>query len=273
MSLNSRKCNLIRPFTVAIEGNIASGKTTALKFFQDKEQFLTVPEPVDKLRDVHGHNLLELMYKDPKRWCMLFQSYYQLTMMENYNLKTTAPVKIMERSIFSARHCFIENLHAEGHLSDVELVVLDEWFTWIINNLDVNVDLIVYLRTKPEVVWERISGRRRSEEQEIPLQYLKDLHNIHEKWIADVMEKESTKVLILDGNKDIVEVEKMFEQHKDLICNKKPLSTNGHVLKEISNQDINSMKSLKISEKDTKCIGVSTSRSKSKINDENLPRI
>ena len=81
------------------------------------------PEPVDKWRDLNGANLLELMYKDPVRWAFAFHSYIQLTMLENH-LKINQidenssdisinhgfyPINIMERSIFSARYCFLEN--------------------------------------------------------------------------------------------------------------------------------------------------------------------
>ena len=34
-------------------------------------------EPVSKWQDVKGHNLLQLMYDDPSRWSLTFQSYVQ----------------------------------------------------------------------------------------------------------------------------------------------------------------------------------------------------
>ena len=39
--------------------------------------------------------------------------------------------------------------------------------------MDFKVDQIIYLRTNPEVVHERIKKRNRKEEQTIPLEYLK----------------------------------------------------------------------------------------------------
>ena len=58
-----------RPFTLVVEGNIGSGKTTFLDHFQkfdNKVEILT--EPVDKWRNANGHNLLEMIYEDPVRF-------------------------------------------------------------------------------------------------------------------------------------------------------------------------------------------------------------
>ena len=43
--------------------------------FKSKVDVLT--EPVSKWQDVKGHNLLQLMYDDPSRWSLTFQSYVQ----------------------------------------------------------------------------------------------------------------------------------------------------------------------------------------------------
>lgn len=45
-------------------------------------------------------------------------------------------------------------------------------------------DLIVYLRTSPESVFERMKARMRGEECAVPLSYLKDLHKFYEGWIG-----------------------------------------------------------------------------------------
>lgn len=48
-----------------------------------------------------------------------------------------------------------------------EFSVLCEWYDFLCKSpeLDLNVDLIVYLRTSPEVVFERVKRRARSEEK------------------------------------------------------------------------------------------------------------
>lgn len=52
-----------QPFTVLIEGNIGSGKTTFLNHFkQFEDQVCLITEPVDKWRNLHEFNLLVCKY-------------------------------------------------------------------------------------------------------------------------------------------------------------------------------------------------------------------
>ena len=82
-------------------------------------------------------------------------------MLKNHTMKTSRPVKLMERSIYSAKYCFAENLRQNGLMAESEYQVLTSWFDHLVNSpeLDLGVDLIVYLRTKPEIARERLLGR------------------------------------------------------------------------------------------------------------------
>lgn len=42
---------------------------------------------------------------------------------------------------------------------------------------------LVYLRSDPKVVYERVKARARVEECHVPLEYLEQLHKIHEDWL------------------------------------------------------------------------------------------
>ncbi|XP_040427121.1 thymidine kinase 2, mitochondrial isoform X2 [Cygnus olor] len=154
---------------ICIEGNIASGKTTCLDYFAQTTNIEVLTEPVNKWRNVRGHNILGLMYQDASRWGITLQSYIQLTMLEQHVRPMVSPVRMMERSIHSAKYIFVENLYRSGKMPEVDYVVLSEWFDWIQNNTDVTVDLIVYLQTSPEVCYERLKRRCREEEKIIPL--------------------------------------------------------------------------------------------------------
>ena len=88
-----------KPYTVIVEGNIGSGKTTFLQPFLQNPNIEVCPEPVEKWRNLQGHNLLQKMYQDPSRWSMLLQTYIQLTMVQLHNQPCQRPVKIMERSL------------------------------------------------------------------------------------------------------------------------------------------------------------------------------
>jgi thymidine kinase len=100
---------------ICVEGNIASGKMTCLEFFSNTTDVEVLMEPVPKWRNVRGHNSLGLMYQDACRWGLTLQTYVQLTMLDQH----TSPVRLMERSIYSARYIFVENLYRSGKMPDM----------------------------------------------------------------------------------------------------------------------------------------------------------
>lgn len=206
-------------FTVLVEGNIGSGKTTFLNNFANDDA-LILSEPVERWRNVQGHNLFGLMYNNPSRWAHTFQSYVQLTMMDFHMERSNHRLKLMERSIYSARYCFVENLKNNGYLADVEYVVLDEWFKWFISRVDVSCDLIVYLRTDPKVLHERIISRGRKEESSISLEYLEKLHQLHEKWLYEKSAFHCpAPVRVLDANQDLKQITEDFHKFRNEIYN------------------------------------------------------
>ncbi|XP_063801476.1 thymidine kinase 2, mitochondrial [Pseudophryne corroboree] len=204
--------------TICVEGNIASGKTSCLEYFSNTPNLEVLTEPVAKWRNVHGHNPLGLMYLDPSRWGLTLQTYVQLTMLDVHTRPSIASVKMMERSIHSAKHIFVENLYKSGKMPEVDYVVLTEWFNWIIENIDLSVDLIVYLRTSPETCYQRLKMRCREEERVIPLEYLYAIHGLYEEWlIKQTSFPVPAPVLVIDADKDLEEMIQHYEANRGRI--------------------------------------------------------
>ena len=84
----------------------------------------------------------------------------------------------MERSVHSARACFIENLAPV--MTPGERAVLDSWYSLLTTNMNMEVDLVIYLRTSPQVALARVQGRSRDEEMQIPEQFFTNMHQLHE---------------------------------------------------------------------------------------------
>lgn len=70
-----------------------------------------------------------------------------------------------------------EIVMSQCQISNDEISILSEW-TWFLSSI-----YLVYLRTTPEVVYERMKVRGRSEETSVSLDYLKQLHDLHEDWL------------------------------------------------------------------------------------------
>ncbi|XP_033116605.1 thymidine kinase 2, mitochondrial-like [Anneissia japonica] len=209
-----------KPIVIAIEGNIGSGKTRMLEFFEKHvPEVETLMEPVHKWRNFNGHNLLGMMYNDPERWSFTFQSYVQLTMAESHRTPQTKPVMMRERSIYSAKYCFVENLYECEKMSKAEYDVLTGWFDWILKNQTPKVDSIIYLRTTPENCQRRIKERSREEESCIPIEYLQHLHQLHEDWLINKTKFPlPAPVTVLDANLTLDQMFEMYtkDQHKIL---------------------------------------------------------
>ncbi|KAH9515126.1 Thymidine kinase 2, mitochondrial [Bulinus truncatus] len=204
-------------YVVCVEGNIGCGKTTLLNYFRKTKNCEVLAEPVDKWRNIQGFNALELLYQDPKRWGLTLQTYVQLTMLQTHTKAQEYPVRLMERSIFSAKYCFVDNLFNSGQMTKVEHIILTEWFDWIIKTQNIKVDLIVYLRTDPDNLYSRIKNRCRKEEMGIPLEYLKTLHQIHEDWLIHKKINTPAEVLVIDANSSLEDMEVAYEKHRDRI--------------------------------------------------------
>ncbi|XP_014777566.1 thymidine kinase 2, mitochondrial [Octopus bimaculoides] len=185
--------------TISVEGNIGAGKSEMLNFF--------AKDPT----------IEDLMYKDPSRWGFTFQSYVQLTMLQNHMSKCAKPVQMMERSIYSAKYVFVENLYKSGLMPGADYEVLTEWFNWATNNLDFHVDQIIYLRCHPETALERIKKRNRKEELNITLEYLQSLHERQEEWLIDGCYGKHTEVLVLDAEQDLKSMLEVFENSRNKI--------------------------------------------------------
>ncbi|XP_037892713.1 deoxynucleoside kinase isoform X2 [Glossina fuscipes] len=208
-----------QPFTVLIEGNIGSGKTTFLNHFkQFEDQVCLITEPVDKWRNLQEFNLLSLMYSQPDKWAMPFQSYVNLTMLQSHTMQTDKPVKLMERSLYSSKYCFVENLYKSKLMEPAMYHILQEWYKFIEESIHIRADLIVYLRTSPDIVHKRIQKRARSEESSISLKYLQELHDLHENWLM-ANQGYNSKVIVLNADLDLEQIGTEYKRSENHIIN------------------------------------------------------
>ena len=125
-----------RRVTLCVEGNISAGKSSFLRFIADEcvelqDVIEVVPEPVDRWRAVGGSktNVLDAFYKDPGRYAYTFQNYVFVTrmMQERESAAGAAPLRLLERSVFSDRMVFVRAVHEARWMSDMELDIYDSW--------------------------------------------------------------------------------------------------------------------------------------------------
>ncbi|XP_053200453.1 deoxynucleoside kinase-like [Panonychus citri] len=195
---------------IIVEGNIGVGKTTLLETMRELygSKVRVFSEPIKKWQCYHGDNLLSAMYNDPKRWSFTFQKAISLSLIKMHDeaSKIQDAHVISERSIFGAKQIFVEHLKNKGFLSKVEYGILEEDFNFLISSWKLAPEIIVYMRASPEVCYKRIQDRGRVEEKKITLDYLKGLHELHERWLSpscnhchnDIIASKST--IVIDAN-------------------------------------------------------------------------
>merc|ERR1712179_664070 len=117
-----------------------------------------------------------------------------------------------------AKYCFVENLMRSGKMPLSEYEALSSWFDFLLTSpqVDLGVDLIVYMRTSPEVALTRLMERGRGEEHLIAKQYIDDLHQLHEDWLIHGKHALPAPVIVVDADKDLEEMKVVFIKKENI---------------------------------------------------------
>ena len=201
-----------KPIIISIDGNIGSGKSTLIRILQrelsNNKNIIFLQEPVSewiKIKDNDGNNILSNFYCDKKRWSYIFQNFAFITRIKImfdainknivYNFQKRKVI-ITERSIETDKNIFAKMLYDHGNMSQLEFKIYSYWHDNLMQEKNM-VNNIIYLRTSPEDAFNRIKKRNRNEENNIPFEYVQNVHNYHDKWLVD--NTKECNVCYLDG--------------------------------------------------------------------------
>lgn len=213
------------PEIFIVEGNIGSGKSTFLTRVKEilKDEVQIIYEPLDEwlsIKDKTGKNILDYFYSDMERYCYAFQSIAFITRYQKtLTIDNTKKYVFIERSIFSDKKIFTENCRKNNIMSEIEWNIYQEWFESM-SKLITFPHRFIYLKCKPEVSYQRLKGRKREEEKEVPLGYLRELHQRHEDWL--VVSTQPTEAdngtIVINGEMDFKSNDKvMIDYLKNII--------------------------------------------------------
>lgn len=199
-----------------VEGNIGAGKSTFLDIISKNiPEVDTSYEPVNSwLKPIDGQSILENFITNPTRWAFTMETVAMLQRVKDHikEQKRNISLTAVERSVYSGHYCFSYNGYNSGYFTELEWQMYNQWFDFLIpNNCQPPLGFI-YLRVSPEVAYSRISKRNRPEEKTIPLEYIKNIHDLHERFL---IKKENilknlidVPVLVLDCNQNFEKDEK-----------------------------------------------------------------
>lgn len=198
-------------FIMIVEGNIGSGKSTLTTNLSEKMNWRPMYEPVKE------NPYLEMFYKDMSRWSLEMQYWM---MANRYKLhqdgvkhawSTHQPV-IFDRSIYGDS-IFATKLYRDGLINEIGYKSYMNMRDCFEKSLLVP-QVTLYLDASPLTCFERIASRGRDCEKGLPLQYLIDLHEIHQEFLED-MNKRGSTVIKIEYN-DFITVEDIIDHVK---CN------------------------------------------------------
>ncbi len=158
------------PKKIAVEGNIACGKSTALAALAALAPKLRVfREPLEEWAPT-----LRKFYEDPGTWSFYFQLrvllWYAARAAEGAGAAEAADA-VFERSPMSSRHVFAQVAHNDGFMTSEDWDLYKDY----VDALGWEPDAIVYVDTPTEVCFERLRARGRDVEAGVDLAYLRRL--------------------------------------------------------------------------------------------------
>ena len=177
---------------IAICGNIGSGKTTLTEKLSKHYGWTALFESVETnpyLRD---------FYSDMTRWAFHLQIYFLNTRFKQINqIRNNLLTTVQDRTIYEDAYIFAANLHRSGHITDRDYQSYLDIFHSMIDFVAAP-DLLIYLKADIPKLVEQIEKRGRDFEYSIRLDYLKNLNEHYEQWIANY---KLGRLLIIDVNK------------------------------------------------------------------------
>jgi deoxyadenosine/deoxycytidine kinase len=172
---------------ITIDGNIGAGKTTVLEKLAIKMNDIIVNvEPVEDWQP-----WLDRMYKSGTG---VFEFQTRVWLDRCWpKITDNTQFMIMERSPLFQAGVFIPANVKNGKITDAQVQLLDDMYKLV--NWEPN--MYIYIRSDPAKCAERIVRRARQSEDSIPIHYLQELHDLHEKTYADAV-KAGKKIIVVD---------------------------------------------------------------------------
>ncbi len=215
----------LRVFAI-IDGNIGAYKSTVLQILSKELNFLPVDEPW------YENNFLDLFYQDKKRWAYSTQwEFFTIRAIRHMEAQNNTDENLLlERSVYSDRYVFARYLYDSGYMNEREWKSYTKWFDFLVEKLLKKPTFILYLRAKPETLYERILKRSRDIELQndgISIEYIKGLNKYYEEFLYQNKFSLDIPILIFDTDgkffkdnenhrKELIQTIKEFFENKTL---------------------------------------------------------
>ena len=123
------------------------------------------------------------MYQNPEKYALRFQMAAAISKIQSLS-DSPKPAKLVERTLRCQEKVFIPLLVQNGFLEELDhQSLLRHFFDMVRDNEGLKADVIIYLRTSPEIALTRVRSRNRQGEENVSLDYLTNLHQYYDNWL------------------------------------------------------------------------------------------
>lgn len=163
---------------VAVAGNIGVGKSTLVALLCQNLAWQPFYEPVAE------NPYLADFYADMRTWAFHSQIFFLTHRLRMHRQLLAHPTSVLQdRTVYEDAEIFAENLYQQGLIQTRDYNTYHELYEVLTGFLPPP-DLVVYLRASVSTLFSRISKRGRDFERQITPEYLEQLNELYESWIA-----------------------------------------------------------------------------------------
>jgi deoxyadenosine/deoxycytidine kinase len=163
---------------IAVAGNIGVGKSTLVNLLSQRLGWKPFFEPVSE------NPYLADFYQDMRAWAFHSQIFFLTRRLRIHRQLLDHPSSaIQDRSVYEDAEIFALNLYRQGLIGGRDYNSYRELYEVLTEFLPPP-DLVMYLRASVPTLLDRIKQRGRDYERQITPDYLEQLNQLYEEWIA-----------------------------------------------------------------------------------------
>lgn len=163
---------------IAVAGNIGVGKSTLVNRLCERLGW----EPF--FEGVVDNPYLSDFYENMSAWSFHSQVFFLSRRLRDMRKLMDVPKTVVQdRSVYEDAEIFAKNLYRKGFISERDWKCYRELYE-VLTELLPPPDLIVYLKASVPTLLQRIARRGRDYERTIAREYLEQLNQLYEEWIA-----------------------------------------------------------------------------------------
>lgn len=163
---------------VAVAGNIGVGKSTLVTLLSERLNWQPFYEPVAE------NPYLVDFYSNMRGWSFHSQIFFLTQRLRAHrNLLDHPTSVIQDRCVYEDAEVFAYNLFRQGLMDERDYRSYHELYI-VLSEFLPPPDLVLYLRASLPTLVSRISKRGRDYERRITPEYLSQLNELYEQWIA-----------------------------------------------------------------------------------------